>query len=382
MRVELGAGSVTKEAESDGERVRLGHEARALRACAHPGVVALLGCEDGDPPGRLVLTRLSGGSLADRGQPPVEALAGWAVATASTLADLHEMGWAHGALASEHVLLDEAGRPVLCGFSHAVGPDQPDRLGEAAAQDVARLAGMILDRLPPGADRRVVRLLARVAGDPLLGANGRTFRPRAAGAGHGRGRPLTARQFARRLIELVPDARLEPAPEQAGEPDSGHTPPGGPAAGAPVAHRRARLAAMACVIGTGAAFASYFGWQQVGSGRHPPGPATAPAGLMTLAAGDRYLLGGTVAPRLLTVEGRWGCGTMRPASLDPATGWLWEFARWPAPGSSLEGVPVAHVPGARGLGVRTAGSGCDALIVLGRSGSLLTVPAARMAVAP
>ena len=79
-------------------------------------------------------------------------IAGLVVALATTVADLHDLGVAHTRLTAEHVLLDHAGRPVLCGFGDAVVAADTGPLPVAVrAVDVAAL-GSLLRRLVTAAD--------------------------------------------------------------------------------------------------------------------------------------------------------------------------------------------------------------------------------------
>ena len=118
MRIEVttddaGRRALEKRAETDQEAVRLRREADVLRVAGHPGLVELLAFDDGPEP-CLRTGFLEGGGLAEARHLEVEEVAGVVAALASTLADLHAMGLVHGAVAPEHVVLDEDGRPVLC----------------------------------------------------------------------------------------------------------------------------------------------------------------------------------------------------------------------------------------------------------------------------
>ncbi len=401
MQVELQGERVVKAAGSDAERARLGAEARALRACAHPGVVRLLGSDGGDPPGRLFLARVAGCSLA---ASPVgmeeEVAAGVVASVAATLADLHELGWVHGAVTADHLLLDEQGRPVLCGFGRACQPPSRSALASLAADDVAALIAVMAERLPTHADRRLVRLLS-------------------APSGHRTNRPLSARRLARRTVDLVPGARLEP-PVGRPEPDPGPPtagqlpPPAGPAAppagpAAPPARPAATSARPAApragsssvrrwlVLAGGGTAAAALGVGLAVAGFHPgrgsprgpvgPGPAipgVVPAGPASRppdappAAVGRYVMSDPGGGRLITAVGRWGCGPARPAALDLADGWVWIFVHWPGPGSSVRARAVVDRPGAVGLLAERAGAGCDDLLILGRSGARYPVPRAAL----
>lgn len=371
MRVEMEGERVVKEADSEADRILLGRQARALRACAHPGVVPLLASEGGDPPERLVLARIGGRALVDVGpRLPLQVVAGLTAAIGATLADLHDLGWVHGAVGADHVLLDEQGRPVLCGFGRASRPSSPSELAELAAGDVKALAATLSAFLPPHPDRRVARLLA--------GCGGRRL-----------GRPPSARRLARRVVDVVPDARLEAPSARLGEGeddpavanlDGKH--PQGPASPRP--YRRFRSGRRRGVAGAAAAAVVTAVVMAVLLGRPSPTPPQAPAppaGTMPRPAG-RYVLSDPAGGRLITVMGRWGCGALRPAALDLADGWVWIFDGWPGPGASLRASPVARRPGAVGLAVEQVRDGCDDLVVMGRSGSPMAVPTPGIASRP
>lgn len=180
MEVQLRGEQATKRATTTAEKEALRREGRVLAAVAHPGVVRLIGATDDT----LVLERAEGGSLADSPAQPLEVIAAWGASVATTLADLHDIGWAHGDVGPDHVLFDAAGRPILCSFGRAT------RLTPALQRaDVSGLARLIQDRLPLGTDRRLrraagtsgsgrdarslARLLVRLADPPVRGISRR-----------------------------------------------------------------------------------------------------------------------------------------------------------------------------------------------------------------
>src|ERR1700722_6749964 len=132
-------GTFRKEGDTPDERARLRHEAAVLTAVAHPGVVRLIGTEGGDPPSALVLRRVGGQSFADTPIDSLEVLAGLGAAVATTLADLHDLGFAHRAISASHILVDAEGRPFLCGFASACRADSPSELAELRRLDVSAL---------------------------------------------------------------------------------------------------------------------------------------------------------------------------------------------------------------------------------------------------
>jgi eukaryotic-like serine/threonine-protein kinase len=130
---------------------RLAHEALVLAAAAHPGVVELCGLAA--PDGELELrTRWVGSrSLADAIPLPAPQVALIIGAVAETVADLHRMGLVHGRIDATHVLFDDGGRPVLCGFSGAGGLARATATtpGPRTGDDVAALGELLTIALGP-----------------------------------------------------------------------------------------------------------------------------------------------------------------------------------------------------------------------------------------
>src|SRR5687767_10334318 len=106
----------------EGDADALAREAAVLAVARHPGVVEVAG----EAPGRLVLRWVGTRTLAHL-TPPVEQAAVLAASLAATVADLHALGLRHGRITPGRVVLDAAGRPVLCGFAGAAlrGEDGP-----------------------------------------------------------------------------------------------------------------------------------------------------------------------------------------------------------------------------------------------------------------
>ena len=329
MRVEWTEEVVSKVAESDADRARLEEEAAVLRAVAHPAVVRLARLEGGgraDEPFRLVLHRIAGRSLDQLEPQPAATVAAWGAAAATVLADLHDLGYVHGDVSADCLLLDYQGRLVLCGFGHARRPGRPEGRGPFDA-DVAALAHLVLDRLPPG-ERRLRRRVSRWA-------DGRSrFRP-------------GARALALTLAQATP----------AGEPgDAAPRRLPAPKAVA-VAAGLAVLALGSWAIGSWAA-----GSWAVAAGSRAAGPAITRPGTRTVV--PAYVLRSAPGEDPVTVVGRWRCGPPRPAVLDSASGTIWTFPAWPAAGQSSRARYAGQVRGAVGLGVSPAGPGCDRLVAL------------------
>jgi hypothetical protein len=364
---ELDSGLVYKQADSTEERRRLGHEASILQAIAHPGVVQLVRVEGCDPPDRIVLRRLAGGDLTRLARQPAEVIAGLGAAVATTLADLHDLGVSHGAIEAAHVLLDEQGRPVLCSFGRAQRHASGAGVDLCRRDDVHALARLLLGRMDMG---------------PQIGV-GRTLRLLASVEHPRRGRD--ARWLARQLAFSVPDARLPDAavvvednqPAGAGPPLHGAARSQGLIRARPRVYRRwgrpARVGVIAAGLGlavVGGATGMLWRWPSSASSdsaRPCPTvddgcrPVATPGGLVTTSHGQ-YLLG---EPGDVVVLGRWLCGQMAlPAVLRPATGQLWTFAHWPAPGQTATArLLTSGLAGARSLRVLVPRSGCDEIEV-------------------
>ena len=363
-------GLTYKRAGTADERARLAHEAVVLRRVAHPGVVQLVRTEGGDPPSALVLRTQSGGDLAGLGVQPGAVIAGLGAALATTVADLHAVGFSHGAIEAAHVLLDECGRPVLCSLGRAEQIGRSPGGAQRRGDDVRALATMLLQLLRPDQPARISR--------PLRGAADST-RP---------GRRRDARWLAGQLSAL-PEAQF-PDPNGVDGPIAGPraTRPGRPRARRRFSARpRLRLAGVVVGVCTAVAVASAVliprdqrstrppvrslshatGPTTSGAGSGCPpvddgcAPVVSPGGLLTTPTG-RYQVG--LAGDVVVV-GRWQCGpTAYAAVLRPGSGDVWMFSSWPSPGHPLVGRLADRVPTARSLQVQPQRTGCDRLQVV------------------
>ncbi|MDQ3980433.1 MAG: hypothetical protein M3314_12910 [Actinomycetota bacterium] len=167
---ETGRRVVEKRAETSEEAARLRREADLFNVAGHPGMVELIGFEDGPQP-RLRTGFLEGGALSERPPLEIEEVAGVVAALASTIADLHAMGLVHGALAPERVVLDEDGRPVLCSLGYGgLAGERPPALPALPPPyaDPARSADAPLDPAFDvfGVGAMLGELVARVSGHP------------------------------------------------------------------------------------------------------------------------------------------------------------------------------------------------------------------------
>jgi hypothetical protein len=168
---------------------RLRAEADILRRAAHPGVVQLLESGPGTTGAWTIrLVRVPRGDLGAQGSWSLGEVAGYGAAVATTVADLHDLGIVHRRLTVDHLLVDDRGRPVLCGFGQATMTEGP-RSAVEKAEDTTSLARTLRDRMPSPLPRRVSKILDRAAGGPHR-------------------RPLSARQLAAALTVAVPAGRL------------------------------------------------------------------------------------------------------------------------------------------------------------------------------
>jgi hypothetical protein len=301
-----GREEVVKRATTPDERRRLAREARTLRILAHRGVVRLVGTEGDDPPEALLLERVVGKPL--RHVDSESALVAIGVDAATTLADLHDIGWAHTAIRPDHVLVTDGCNSVLCGFGSCVRarPGSPQQ-----RRDVADLAQLLLESLAPEASEHLRQQLRR-SRDSRRG---------------------NARGLARMLAE------------DHGDP------------------RRRRLGRAAAIVITIAAAVVTI---HLDRGRQSPACPAADQGcrpVPELAGPDRLT---TLYPKVV-VMGRWRCTAQAyPAVLNLRTGAVWMFNDWPPPGGTETARLFDQVTGAVSLSVRPGASGCDRLVVVRR----------------
>jgi hypothetical protein len=321
-------------------------------------------------------------------------IAGLGAAVATTVADLHALGFCHGGIEASHVLLDEAGRPVLCSLSRSKDTSTAADADRQRDDDLRALAIMLLQLLPPDGATRVARVLRGLAS---------SRRPRLR---------RDASWLARQLMSMVPDARL-PDPGCAGEltpvsPAAGHdrvparsgsprrtraVPPGrrvGISLGvgilvASVAVMADRVAASASSHRGTASKPSPASAVSEGPNVQASGPAESPCPVVDNGCVPISLPGGAVngpsgryvvgQPGDVVVTGRWGCGpTAFPAVLRPGTGAVWTFDSWATPNNPVVGRLAGRVASARSLRVVPGPSGCDTLEVDRRSLPPVTIP--------
>ena len=365
------------EAATLAERDALEAKSSLLLQLRHPGLVDLI--ESGPAPegGWHLRTRWVG-SAADGLFPSLSApeVAGLGAALATIVGDLHALGWVHGNLRAEHILIDAEGRPVLCGLGSARRTVDP---GSQAA-DARTLVEILECLLPAGASGGEWRRLRRAL------------------------RPAVRHQhdvgtLGRRLASTRPQPRLfAPGPEDAGAPVGEDTclPQHSPRGHSSRRHSRRPLARShaaprawqlpesdrrrhlytvrkpglvgLAVLALGVGSLAVIG-PNVDADRGPRCPAAdgnclpvaMPGGVLTTVAG-RFAVG---SPGDVVVLGRWDCGPVAlPAVLRPGNGRVWAFYRWPTPGVDVAARPLGRVARAVSLSVVPGSRGCDGLKVL------------------
>jgi hypothetical protein len=389
-----------------GDPARIAREAESLALARHPGVVELVGIE-GDPlDPRLVTRRVEGPTLAGAGTLSRAEAAGVAAAVASTLTDLHRMGFVHGAIVPDHVIVDRGGRPVLCSFGYGgrAGEPSPAPPGDPLdpSIDVYGLGALLRFLLADG---------CQSGSDPLFRLAEEATVPDAAK------RP-TAAQFASAINDAVPDACL-PGAAVARNVDALDALRRSHAVPSLRRHEKSRnrrtvLVAVAGILMVSVGAVAVHGLSVAGSGaaapiRDPllpsvasttaPAPAapTCPVVDGILAAdtdGDGCLerleyAGGVLESASArwsvgnggdqVATGDWACrGQTLVAVLHPATGDVFLFDGLAGLDQDLVTNPVLRVDG--GFALRSAGigsDGCQQLLVDRRDGPPVVVPARR-----
>ena len=333
-------------------------EAALLDRARVPGVVELVGVRAGDEP--LLLTAWVGPrSLAELPRPldPAHAAA-LCLAVAGTLQRLHRCGITHGAVEASHVLLDDHGRPVLCGFGHAgsIGapvrrpatdhPGTADRdVGHrhAPADDVAGLGRLLADLLGPVAPRGL---------RPTERRRATTWRALRALAAQARADQVEARpslsSLTRSIRRAAPGATL-PGPDGAHASGTGSAPAAprpvaartGPATrpGRPAGRRRgpaAPLAAVGGVLLVGAT--TYLGLSALWSSGPEPRAGAAGVGAERSAPTTRATVAATTSTRPAPT-------TVPPTTATPTT--TTQAPRTGGPGSGPDGSTVVVHEGRR-----------------------------------
>jgi hypothetical protein len=355
-----------KVADTPEDVGRLRHEAAVLRAVAHPGVVRIAAVPD-QPDSELITRAVDGATLWLWCLAPAE-VAGLGSAVATILADLHDLGVAHGSVTADHVLVDPGGRPILCSMGRTKVGDPTAMAGDVA--DLARcLLECLLNGPGGGPDRvRLTKLLRRAANKP----------PPAR---------VLSRQLGRSSLgACLPGAAASPAAVSV--PLTPLVPTAGGRRrrllGAYSFRGRVILGGAALVVAASLAVLHAVGPAPAASAPPPAPCPTADHGCRPLKVeGAHFDVGGTawsVGQRgTVVVLGRWSCRTpATPALLQPADGRIWWFSRWGSSTRPVPGRPAGVVPGATSLLTLPQPGGCDRLAVM-EHGRVATVLALRAA---
>lgn len=150
LRLEIGPeGAVVVKRARGGAVAHLVREAEVLGRVGHPGLVELVECREHDGATELI-TRHAGSATLGQHSPASAATIAWLGAgIASTLADLHAAGFAHTHLSPDHVVLDGAGRTVLCSLGRA-----QEATASTVRTDLDDLVGLLIGLLRRVPDRR------------------------------------------------------------------------------------------------------------------------------------------------------------------------------------------------------------------------------------
>jgi hypothetical protein len=389
VRVETRPDGMVAIKEATGaDTSRLIREADILDRARHPGLVTRLEfTTDVATAARLVTRHVGTRSLAGSAARPIDQIAGLTAAVATIAADLHALDLTHGAIVASHVLLDEAGRPVLCSPSGTGRPgDDVAAIGSLLAELVGHPDG---DPIP---DRRLFPSRSRPRRRGYLRRALLNVADQASADDPAR-RP-TARSLAATIHQLVPDAALETGRDRAGEArvtDAGDRGarasdldrPRTVVASQGRSGRPARPAVMALAAAIGlllltAGLRPSRPGSSSASGAAPTTSATVTATGQTCPAlgpgtavdvdGDGCLEGAEATDGVVTVDDRrwavgqpddlvalgdWDCdGRSTAALLRPDTGEVFVFDGWAGPGDELEATPVTTVDGATAIEAR------------------------------
>ena len=126
-----------------GARIR--REAGLIADSSHPGVVELVRVLDDSAACEIHLAHVAGTSLQECEPLHLDRLMRVLASAGRTLDDLHRRGIRHGSVRADHVLIDDRGRTVLCGFGDA-GRDG-EELAPAVSDDTHAFARMGLAAL-------------------------------------------------------------------------------------------------------------------------------------------------------------------------------------------------------------------------------------------
>jgi hypothetical protein len=249
------------------------------------------------------------------------------------------------------VIIDDAGRPVLCGFGTAVAHRDLVEARRRSAEDVGALT-VLLTKLGEGAPPRAVARVLRSCSRRRFGST-----------------PLNARRVARALVNALPDARL---PSVSAVSAAMAACPSPNSCTALIRFDRRKTQALAVLL-TGLAVACLTViYRPHDPARHTFACPLADNGCAPQAVRSGSIISGPNGKFMLLgvsgieIVGRWLCTTPLPVVLDVSRGDVWTFRDWPgAPGGSSAQLAqeVPHATGLRILPGSGRKSGCDSLFV-------------------
>lgn len=220
VRTERGATGleVVKVADDEASRARLAHEAEILQRAGHPGIVEVVGTTDS-----TLRLRHRGTSLGRLGAIAPDHAAAIVRAVADIVDSMHQQGLVHRRIDADHVVVNDRGRPHLCGFGEAGEGDETEQ-----ADDVAAL-GRLFDRLlDDSADALWSPAHRGVRAAPRRKRAMAAFRTAAAGAQReSAAQRLTARQLATAIGDALPGLSLPMAPGESATSTDGSGEPNG-----------------------------------------------------------------------------------------------------------------------------------------------------------
>ena len=157
--------SVTVDSRADGlvaiksgstrsGRMALEREALVLRQLRHPNVIELIDTERTKDRCALVTEFVGRTTLADVPATGARSVARTGAELITIMLELHELGWVHGRIIGEHVIVGRDGALTLCalGAAHRAAPGDR-RIGADIVGAVAVIRALS-DRIEPSHDRR------------------------------------------------------------------------------------------------------------------------------------------------------------------------------------------------------------------------------------
>ena len=369
-----GRSVVIKRAMGRG-RARLRREAVILAEVRGPGLVQLIGIEDADEHTDLVLADAGDHTLADPAGVPTEILRRALVSTCASIGEMHRLGWAHGGIEAQHIVLNRRGRSRLCSLGSAVSlaadPGARDRDLLALSHLVDRCAhGPVAtstwsDRLRWRWTRhRLINVVSRFAAEvdsrrmDSSGTNVRGIEPRSLG-------DAVEAAFRFPVVSLRSSM-------------SGRRPWRATLGGKARPSRRTVLAATSAVAAVAAGIGLMTAVVHQGPSPSSNCPPVAPRrvdvdgdgcaesiriqGQIVRVNGVSYRVG---RPGDVVAVGDWDCdGRSTPAVLRPSTGEVLAFDQWAVRGTPATARTVARIDGAVSLRADDRGNCARAVVGL------------------